>query len=261
MNKILDDAYKRVSEYDISISLVDYLYKYVLDNGLSLQCFNDYVDKLIKGRPVQYIVGDVDFYGNRILVDERVLIPRFETELLVEKTINYIKRDIHRKVDILDIGTGSGCIAIVLNKEIDSNVVACDISNDALDVAIRNNRINNTSVKYVLSDGWDNIEGKFDVIISNPPYLVKGDKEIMSIVSDNEPDVALYADNNGLEIYEKIFKDIKGYLNNRFLIALEIGYKQGEDVKAIINRYMNNVEIWIEKDYNDKDRFVFVRNM
>ncbi len=258
MNKILCDAYKQVSAFNIDTKLVDYLYNYVHDNRLSLECFNNYLDQLISGKPVQYIIGNVDFYGNIILVNEHVLIPRFETELLVEKTIKYINKIFNNNIKILDIGTGSGCIAITLDKLIKASIVASDISDKALAIARINNQKNNTNVNFIHSDIWENINAKFDVIISNPPYLVKRDPEIMNIVRDNEPNIALYASNNGLEIYERIFKDINKHINKKFLIALEIGYKQGNAIKNIINKYMNNIEIKIEKDLNNKDRYIFV---
>ena len=233
----------------------EYLEKYLsndkLDEGMEL---------LNKGISPQYIVGNVDFYGNIINVDSRVLIPRFETELLVEKTIHYVKNLFNRKVSILDIGTGSGCIAITLKKEIDCDVVASDISLDAIDVA-RENAINNmVDILFVNSDIFSNIEDKFDVIISNPPYI-SYDEEIDDMVKNNEPSLALYASNDGVYFYDKILSECAKYLNDRFLIAFEIGYTQGDRIIKLAYKYLSeDVNVKVEKDYSDKDRFVFIWN-
>lgn len=231
---------------------IEYLKKYLphdkLEDGLRL---------LEDGKPVQYIVGNVDFYGNTIKVNESVLIPRFETELLVDKTIKLINKYFNKKVDILDIGTGSGCIAITLDKLLNCNIDGIDISDEALVVAKKNNKINGTNVQFYQSDIFTNVNKKYDVIISNPPYISR-DEKIMDIVYNNEPHMALYADDNGLYFYDKILRDCKNYLKNRFIIAFEIGRKQGSSVKRIANKYLTNTYITIEKDYNGMDRFVFI---
>lgn len=233
----------------------EYLEKYLsndkLDEGMEL---------LNKGISPQYIVGNVDFYGNIINVDSRVLIPRFETELLVEKTIHYVENLFNRKVSILDIGTGSGCIAITLKKEIDCDVVASDISLDAIDVAKRNAINNKVDILFVNSDIFSNIEDKFDVIISNPPYI-SYDEEIDDMVKNNEPSLALYASNDGVYFYDKILSECAKYLNDRFLIAFEIGYTQGDRIVKLVYKYLgDDVNVRVEKDYSNRDRFVFIWN-
>ena len=218
------------------------------------------IKELESGIPVQYIVGNVDFYGNTFKVNKNTLIPRFETELLVEKTIKYINMYFNNEIKILDIGTGSGCIAITLNKLLDNSMVtAVDISKEALDVARENNKINNTDVNFIKSDVFSNINDKYDVIISNPPYI-SYDEDIMDVVYNNEPHMALYADDNGLYFYDKILNECRKYLNDRFIIAFEIGYKQGNDILNIINKYFDNVNISLEKDYSGRDRFIFIWN-
>lgn len=230
----------------------EYLKKYLdkdkLEEGL---------EQLKQGIPVQYIVGNVDFYGNTINVNKNVLIPRFETELLVDKTINYIKTNFKNHVDILDIATGSGCIAITLKKEIDSTVDASDISKEALKVAQENALNNKVDINFINSDMLTNITKKYDIIISNPPYLTKED-DIMDIVKNNEPEIALYAKDNGLYYYDVILKNIKNNLKDKYLIAFEIGYTQGEAIKNIALKYLDNINVKIEKDYSNKDRFVFI---
>ena len=233
---------------------IEYLKKYLPSDRLE-----DGIKLLEEGRPVQYIVGNVDFYGNTINVNENTLIPRFETELLVEKTIKLIRKYFDRKVDILDIGTGSGCIAITLNNEVDSNVTAVDISDKAIEVALENNKINNTNVSFYKSDVFSDVKGKYDIIISNPPYI-SYDEDIEDIVKNNEPSNALYASDNGLFFYDKILRECSNYLNDKFFIAFEIGMNQGEYVKKLAYKYLGDIEVWVEKDYSDKDRFVFIKN-
>lgn len=231
---------------------IGYLKKYLpsdkLDDGIKL---------LESDIPVQYIVGNVDFYGNTINVNNNVLIPRFETELLVDKLIKRCKDKFSKKIDILDLCTGSGCIAITLDKEIDSNVDAIDISCDALDVALENNKKNKTNVNFFESDIFSNVNKKYDVIVSNPPYI-SYDEDIMDIVRNNEPHIALYAIDDGLYFYKEIIRDMSNYLNDNFIVAFEIGEKQSGLIVDIINLYFNDVNISIEKDYNDRERFIFI---
>lgn len=231
---------------------IEYLKKY-----LSKDRYEEGIKLLEEGIPVQYIVGNVDFYGNIINVNKNVLIPRFETELLVEKTIKLIKKYFDRKINILDIGTGSGCIAISLCKELDCNIDGIDISNDALSVARENNILNNTNVNFYQSDLFSDVSGKYDVIISNPPYIAY-DEEIMDIVHNNEPHSALYAEDNGLYFYDKILRECKEYLNSKFIIAFEIGYTQGDSIRDMAYKYLDNINVIIDKDYSNRDRFVFI---
>ena len=247
---------KKLEEKNFDINSYDYLFKYLKDNDL-LDKLDEYTDRLLNGEPVQYIIGNVDFYGNKIIVNKDVLIPRFETELLVEKTIKYIKNRFNNKIDILDIGTGSGAIAITLNKEVNCDIDAVDISNKALEVAKENNKLNGTNVNMFISDVFDNVTKKYDVIISNPPYISK-DEEIMDIVKNNEPQLALYADMDGLYFYDKILGECKKYLKNNFIIAFEIGYWEASKIISLINKYLGDVIISLEKDYSDRDRFIFV---
>ena len=206
---------------------INYLEKYLPENKLK-----EGIERLQNGEPVQYIVGNVNFYGNEIKVNKNVLIPRFETEELVEYTISYIKKMFKEKINIIDLGTGSGCIAITLKKKINSNVSAIDISKEALEVARENAKKNKVEIDFIQNDMLDNISDKFDVIISNPPYISKNE-EIQDIVRKNEPSLALYADNEGLYYYEKIIKQAKKNLKEKFIIAFEIGYMQGDKIKKI----------------------------
>ena len=213
--------------------------------------------KLLKKYPIQYLIGYVNFYGYKINVNENVLIPRYETEYLVEKTIKYSKELFNKKIDILDLGTGSGAIAITLKKELDSNVTGIDISNGALEVAKNNAKENNVNIKFINNNMLNDINEKYDLIISNPPYIGI-DENVDDSVKLYEPHTALYADNNGLFFYEEILKNIKNNLNDKFLIAFEIGYKQAGDIVNIIKKYLSNVRISVEKDLSLKDRYIFI---
>lgn len=220
--------------------------------------YEEALKRLEQGEPVQYIVGDVNFYGNTIKVDKRVLIPRRETEELVEKTANYIKKYFPECQRILEIGTGSGCIAITLKKIFPKiDITATDISSAALKVAVDNSKANRVEVNFLESNIYSNITGKYDVIISNPPYIAY-DEEIMDIVKNNEPHLALYAKNKGLYFYEEILAYASKYLNNHFIIAFEIGETQGNIISQIAKELFPNAKISIEKDLQHFDRFVFI---
>ncbi len=219
------------------------------------------IDLLEKGISPQYIVGNVDFYGNIIEVNKHVLIPRFETELLVEKTIQYIHQLFSNisseNLQILDIGTGSGCIAITLKKELHSQVTGIDISGQALEVAKKNALSNQVEVKFYQSDIFSHVQGQFDVIISNPPYI-REDEEIDEMVKNNEPHIALYAKEDGLYFYRRILSQVGNYVKKHFLICLEIGCEQGEAIQTLAHQYLKDVEVVVEKDYSGRDRFVFI---
>ena len=234
---------------------IEYLKKYLKDKTL-----DEGIELLNKGIPVQYIVGNVDFYGYNFKVNENVLIPRFETEELVEKTIKYINKYLDKKVDILDLGTGSGCIAITLKKELDCNVDAVDISPKALEIAKLNAKNNNVDITFYEGDMLNPINKKYDVIISNPPYIAYNE-EIMEIVKNNEPHTALYAEDNGLKYYKDIISNANKYLKEKSIIAFEIGEKQGKLILEYAKKYFKDSIITVEKDMQNRDRFVFIINI
>ena len=235
---------------------LEYLKKYLHkeDN------LDEAIKRLEQGEPVQYIVGDVDFYGNIIKVNKNVLIPRRETEELVEKTTAYIKKYLNTNIKVLDIGTGSGCIPIALKKLIpELNISAVDISEKALEVATENAKSNNAEITFIKSDVFENINEKYDCIISNPPYI-RNDEKIMDIVKNNEPHIALFAEDNGLYFYKKIINESDKYLNKKFIIAFEIGEEQGNDIIDIAKEKYPNAKILLEKDMQHLDRFIFIIN-
>ena len=230
----------------------EYLKKYLPKEKLE-----DGIKKLKQGIPVQYIVGNVNFYGNTLKVDKNVLIPRFETELLVEKTINYAKKYLKEPLKIIDLGTGSGAIAITLKKKLNSSVDAVDISKEAIKVAKENSKLNNVEINFIHSNMLEKTNKKYDIIISNPPYIAF-DEEVEEIVKNNEPHIALYADNDGLEYYEIILKNALKHINKPGLIAFEIGMNQGKKIEKLGKRYLKTDNIKIEQDLSGKDRYVFI---
>lgn len=215
--------------------------------------------KLLEGYPIQYLIGYVDFYGYKINVNENVLIPRYETEYLVEKTINYSKKMFDGKLDILDLGTGSGAISIALGKKLDSNVTGVDISDEALEVARNNALQNNININFIKSDMLENVTGKYDIVISNPPYI-DAEEKIMDSVKKYEPHLALYAEDNGLYFYKNILSNIKPYLKEKFIIAFEIGWWQGKLIETIAKEYFEDSKVLTLKDLTNRDRYIFVIN-
>lgn len=232
----------------------EYLKKY-----LPKDKYEEGIRQYKEGKPLQYIVGTAPFYDLTLKVNKDVLIPRFETEYLVEKTINYAKKYFSNKINILDIGTGSGAIAISLKKHLDSNVTASDISAKALEIAKENAINNNAKITFIKSDIFENIKGKFDIIISNPPYIAY-DEEIEDIVKNNEPHIALYAKDNGLYFYKKIINQAKKYLNKKSILAFEIGMTQGHSLKEYASIYFKDSKIFVEKDLTGRDRYLFIIN-
>ena len=232
---------------------IEYLKRYLPKDKLEAG-----LKELKEGKPVQYIVGNVDFYDVNLLVNENVLIPRFETETLVEKTINYAK-ELTEPLDILDIGTGSGAIAITLAKHHSCHVLATDISEEALEIAKINSKRNNVQIEFKQSDILKNVQGKFDIIISNPPYIAK-DEVIDDLVKDNEPHLALYAEEDGLYFYRNILENVKPFLKEKSLIAFEIGMTQSNAITKIAQNYLPHAKVSTEKDLTGKDRYIFIFN-
>lgn len=238
------------------LELLNHLEDIVEDEKIDL--FKKEIKSLKEGKPLQYVIGNVNFYGNRFLVNENVLIPRFETEELVENTINYLNLLGKKDLKILDIGCGSGVIGLTLKQKYPtSEVDLLDISEKAIEVAQQNAKNLNLDVNFIKSDVFENVDKKYDLIISNPPYI-KDEEEIEDIVKNNEPNIALYAGKDGLDVYKKILKEVKYYVNDPCLIAFEIGMTQKEDLINLTNKYLDNVIIETKKDLSDKDRMIFI---
>lgn len=216
---------------------------------------------LEKDYPVQYIIGYVDFYGLKINVNEFTLIPRYETEYLIELTLKEIKKMNLANPKILDLCTGSGAIGLTLKSLLPSSeVTLSDISKDALMVANKNKNELNLDVNIIESDLFKNIQGKFDIIISNPPYVMTN--EILPKDVLYEPHLALYSGPKGIDHIEEIFKNIKSHLNNKYLIALEINEKSEPDITNLIKTYFEkNINYKFMKDLAGKTRYLFITNV
>lgn len=241
-----------------SLSLEDMLTKDVVVDDL---VFNDCLNRYISGEPLYYILKEAPFYGRNYYVDNRVLIPRNETEELVYLTINRIKSKNISNPRILDIGTGSGCIAITLDLElIDSVVTGVDISLDALDVAKKNALNLNSKVNFYQSDCLNEVfnhKEKYHVVVSNPPYIDK-DSFVEESVLKFEPHMALFAENRGLSLYERIFKDINFVLEDNGIALFEISPEQEESLILLIKKYLPTYKYEFVKDINNFIRFLII---
>lgn len=218
--------------------------------------FEEQIEKVKNGFPIQYLIGNVDFLNVTINVNEHVLIPRFETEYLVEKVLKKVESYKDEKLNLLDICTGSGCIAIAMTKNTNFNCYGIDISEYALNVALENAKNNNVNVQYEQFDILnDNLSNDYDIIISNPPYISKEENVDKSVLY--EPQIALYAEEKGLIFYKKILEQIK---KQPKLIAFEIGETQGNDVYNLVSKKFPNAKITLEQDLSGKDRYIFIEH-
>jgi release factor glutamine methyltransferase len=225
----------------------------VAGNDLSL--IQSMISRRGKNEPLQYILGETNFYGLTLKVNEHVLIPRPETELLVEKIVKE-----NPEVDeILEIGTGSGAIAIVLAANIkNAKIKAVDISNEALQIARENAAKNKVNIHFCFSDVFENVTGKYDLIVSNPPYISNKEYQYLSReIRKYEPSIALLADDNGLAFYKKILCSAKDYLTKKGKIYFEIGYNLSESIKKVAKENgFRNIET--VKDLNGFDRMMVI---
>ena len=213
--------------------------------------------KLAAHIPAQYIIGHADFFGMQLKVDERVLIPRPETEELVDLILTENPK---KNLKVLDIGTGSGAIALALAKNRPYwSVTAADISRDALELATENAKRQDLNLSFIKSDCFSEISAKYDIIVSNPPYISRADEvEVGLNVLHSEPHLALFADEDGLAIYRRIAEDSKDYLNDGGKIYLEIGYKQGQNVPALFMENLPEKRVRTLKDQFGQDRMVVI---
>ena len=231
---------------------------------------NRAIAKRLKGIPIQKIFKKAYFYGNTFFVNNNVLCPRPETELLVEEVLENIKfaknnekitknkQKTSKKLKILDLCTGSGCIAISIKKNSNEDIFASDISKKALYVARKNAKNSDAKIRFLESDLFEKINQKFDIIVSNPPYIKSSDiQNLDTEVKNYDPILALDGGEDGLVFYKKIASQAKTYLNKNGTIILEVGYNQASDVKFLFEQ--NGFDCEIKKDYNNIERIVVCR--
>ncbi|MBS4025495.1 MAG: peptide chain release factor N(5)-glutamine methyltransferase [Clostridia bacterium] len=241
-----------------------YLYAYEDKsvNDSIVKEFIELVKKRSQGYPLQYIIGTQEFMGLDFNVRKGVLIPRGDTEILVQYLIHYIKKKFQeREFSLLDIGIGSGAISLAIAHYCpNGNIFGVDIKEDALEIALENmKKMNLNNVKYTLGDifsPFDKNIHKFDIIVSNPPYIPDEEEHHLQIeVAKHEPRSALFGGFDGLDFYKRITKEAKDYLKKGSILAYEVGHNQGEDVKSILEEY-NYVDVTIIKDLEERDRVV-----
>lgn len=216
--------------------------------------YNRYITRILKNEPIQYILGTQEFMGLNFKVNKNVLIPRADTETLVLETLNIIEKNDYK---ILDLCTGSGSIAISL-KNINKNsaVYASDISVKALNVAKQNAKENKVSINFIKSNLFNKIEEKFNIIVSNPPYIKTNIIKTLEKNVQKEPYIALDGGKDGLDIYRKIINSAINYLENEGFLALEIGYDQKEDIITLLEKTNYYKNIYSKKDLAGNDRIV-----
>ena len=256
-------------------SLARFLLMYILDespqlfsNSLSEQISKENEDKyfsLIEKHikedvPLSHLVGFEYFYDRKYKVTKDVLSPRMETEELIYKVIEYVKASNKNKFKILDLCTGSGIIAITLKKELDQvsvDVIASDISEEAIEVAKENAQSHNATIKFIKSDIFNDIDDKFDIIVSNPPYIDRKDEvRMQDNVLKYDPHLALFAEEEGMYFYRKIIEQANDYLNENGVMFFEIGYDQKDKIIKLAD--MNGYSVEVYKDINGRDRMAFL---
>ena len=256
-------------------SLARFLLMYMLDESpqlfsnsfseqMSKENENKYfslIEKHIKEDvPLSHLVGFEYFYDRKYKVTKDVLSPRMETEELIYKVIEYVKASNKNNFKILDLCTGSGIIAITLKKELSQfsiDVVASDISEEAIKVAKENAQSHDAIIKFIQSDIFNNIADKFDIIVSNPPYIDRKDEVTMQDnVLKYDPHLALFAEEEGMYFYRKIIEQANDYLNENGVIFFEIGYDQKDKIIKLAD--LNGYSAEVYKDINGRDRMAFL---
>lgn len=230
------------------------------DTQLSLEVeesFKEDIEHLKEGMPLQYITNNQEFMKLDFYVDSNVLIPQPDTEILVEEVLGILGKD-EKNRSVLDLCSGSGAIGVSIARYTDSFVTMSDISKNALEIA-KKNAINNKVIdkcNFVLSDMFEDIAGKFDVIVSNPPYIKRKVINTLSVEVQNEPNLALDGGEDGLEFYKTIAKNAYKYLNKEGILALEIGYDQKEEVIKLLEIEGKYIDIYSKKDLSGNDRVI-----
>ena len=231
-----------------------------MDPKLMEKFDNLYSDYLYKNKPIQYLIGYSNFYGYDFIVNEDVLIPRYETEELVENILyRYDEHFKGQKVNVCDLATGSGNIAITLAlEEANMNVTATDISAKALDVAKKNAEKLGAKVNFIEGDMLVPVQGmKFDIFVSNPPYI-PNEELVDPLVKDNEPNIALFGGSDGMKFYDIILRGVAPLLKEKAIIAFEHGFDKKNEMIGLANKYFPNSKVEVLKDLEGKDRMTFI---
>lgn len=224
--------------------------------GTQIIEYNKSIEKIIDGTPLQYITNYQEFMGYEFYVDENVLIPQPDTEILVQEVIEIAKSK--EDIKILDICTGSGCIGISLQKELNNvQVTLSDISLQALEIAKKNAKINGgeNNIKFTQSNMFENITEKYDIIVSNPPYIETDVIKTLDKAVQNEPHIALDGGEDGLKFYRILIQEGMKYLNESGYLCMEIGYNQKEKIMALIKEN----EAYCKKDLSGNDRIIVIK--
>ncbi len=222
--------------------------------------FTKYIEQIIDGKPLQYITQKQEFMGIDFFVNEDVLIPQPDTEILVETVLDICKKYDKQSLRMLDLCTGSGAIAISLSKILNTQVFASDVSTKALEVAEKNNVLNNSKVEFIESNLFEQINGeKFDIIVSNPPYIKNEEIKSLSKQVQNEPYIALAGGEDGLDFYRKIIDEAYKHINKNGYLCLEIGYDQKEDLIKLIKQNENYEYENCIKDLSNNDRCIIAK--
>lgn len=254
-------SHRRVSEQILSFVLgVDQLNLYMLYdrplNEIEVAKAREILKKVVEGYPIEYVTGYVDFLDCRIEVDQRVLIPRPETEVMAHTVIQYMKPFLEEKIAVLDLCCGSGCLGLAIKKHCpNASVMLVDLSPDALAVAGQNAKNNQLEANLIQSDLLKETNGPFDVVVCNPPYISQDAYEKLDkSVKDWEPKMALCGGIRGTEFYEKLCLELPRVLSNKAKIFFEIGYDQADALLKIFSG--DSFETVIRNDWAGHPRFV-----
>jgi len=225
--------------------------------------FDKMIVRILEHEPLNYVLGFAWFYGHKFIVDETVLIPRYETEELVSNILNYLDNKFkdYKEIKAVDIGTGSGAIAISIAKEeAKVKMSASDISQEAVNTASKNATLNEVDIDFKcgnMLDPFIEANSKFDLIICNPPYIPQ-DEDLEVSVKEFEPHLALFGGSDGLKYYREVFDNCQKILNKNALLAFEIGWNQKEVLLQEVRKRLVNSKAEVIKDINGKDRMLFV---
>lgn len=253
---------KEIMQYYLEMEPKDIIKNY--RNEYDFTKFFEMIEKVSKNTPYQYVIGKAWFYGKEYIVDENVLIPRIDSEILAHEIILKVQdmeNSGRKEISILEIGTGSGAIAITAVENTNANILAVDISEGAIEVTKQNMKlhgIEKNRMNVILSDIYENVTGKFDIIFSNPPYIRT--EEIKNLDKDvlKEPHLALDGGESGLDYYIKIIGDAKDYLKEDGYIIFEIGYDQRKDIEKIA-KDVGYTSVECIKDMENRDRVIIIR--